>query len=804
MASAPTLRTPWTTDSVLDDCVYVLTRQYVKPIPSTSSVCFYAGIGSVKQTTEVTFQDAISFLRDHRDHRFVTYDAASFHRLCMKQAADHEQRSVVWQFSRNSLLWDVDLIERRIRYAHNGEQEPVVDEEGLDGLFERYVGVKQHEIHPDNQVRRLREILVRQLDRAVRELPIFKKWDELTVDEYVGSDASSDDYLRAVATLERQEINQQNRVADHYQHSERRPHPSEFPQDTYSTLDRLRASRRQNLVLTASRGPLGVGLDLQDALLADTLNSSICPIVPSRLEDVTNNLYLRACRDLESLGSEAKTCFQWQGKAEEKEIRLDKSGYARKNDKKLQAALEKEVGQFQRVCKIPLDYPRKTDGSPSLKYVDWLSFRHCSRFVKSWTDLEVSGVILAKTRKKEDVFRDYRLFPRLKSATVDVFTESVKEFFLTPRPGNKFVEIRLDDLFLRSALAVNVTSYGLSSKIRGEPYADENRFPHSLHRYFVENIDRILNVKQKDPLVWNSLSNKIKYRVIDQMAESGVNQESADSAIRRLRAIEVSMPPQEVTYLRSLIWELLVHGFPPKEYHLQETDSRNYFSPGPDVTERTSFFEVLPWLDNSLRLSEILFQVAVNHFSYRFSVPRTQLSSKFFNEIKSPASTQNEAARWSIVDRLDRTVNQVRTLLAISYNVAFDRQAPYVEETLSSDDLFKTNGVSCLGRVGEPIHYANVISADIELFRRDVASRIAFDLLAEGFDVVWVSDHVLIVQLPAEGFGTASNEVAKTARQTAAEVFQAASILKSGFASWLARGLCQFEIADRWPRGAVD
>jgi len=490
------------------------------------------------------------------------------------------------------------------------------------------------------------------------------------------------------------------------------------------------------------------------------LNRSTCPIDPARLEVAANNLRSRSYRVLQSLGREAESCFQlkWQMQNGEEKLLLDKAGYARKNDKNLRAKLESEFGQFSRVCNIPLDLPRNPEGSLSLKYGDWVPFRHFSRFVELWTDLEVSGVVQTKQRKDGSAFRDYHSFPTLQSATVGVFSESVEECFLAPPKGYKLVEIHLNDLFLRSALAVNVVTYGLDPTIYQEPYDDEDRFPLDIYRYFIENIGRVLQCQDnKDALVWHSLSEEAKRLVIDQMATSGLNQESADSAVHRLRSLAVSMPPREVTYLRSVVWELLVRCSPSKEYHWQRADSRNYFSPGPNVTAHSALYEELPWLKDSARLSEILFQVAVNHFSYRFGIPRTQLASVFSNEVKSRLpSTSNEVAHWSIVDRLEKTAHKVKTLLSYAYQVAFQKPPLYVGENFSRAGLFQTNAVSCLGRVGEPVHYANVIAADIELFRRDMALRIAFDLMAKEFDVVWVSDQVLIVQLPVTSIGASS------------------------------------------------
>ena len=809
------LRTPWTTDSVLDDCVYVLLRQYVKPLPPETSICFYAAIGKSKKLIPVEFNGVVAFLQEHRNRRFVTYNAVDFHQSCMEQTASHEQRSVVWQLSRQSRLWDVAGIERRIRYATNGQCDPVNGTEGLEDLFSRYIDTKQEDLNLDNQVARLRDILALQLDRAVRELPIFRKWTELGENEYLGTDASNDNYLRAVSILGGQITYQQVIEADHDRYGTRKPHPSELPRTPYTTLERLRVNRRQNLALSASHGPLGVGLDLQAALIADTLDRSACLIDRSRLEAVANNLRLRSHNGIKNLGKEVEACFKWQekvGKDGEKElyfIKLEDIPKSERNlyKRNLREMLEKEIGRFLRVCKVSIDLPRNPNGSLSLKYVDWIPFRRFSRFIKLWTDLEVSTVIQEKLQKNEEAICDYLSFPCLKSEMVDVLSESVEEYFLAPRAGYKFAEIRLADLYLRSALATNVAAYGLCPEMHGESYDDKEWFPDNLRQYFATNIDRILNDKRnpdaQPDLVWNSLPDEVKHQVIEQMAESGVNQESTDSVRHRLQMISVSMPPREATYLRSLIWELLVRHTPPKEWSWQVPESRNYFSPGPDVTKHS--IEVLPKLMDESRLSEILFQVTVNHFSYRFGISRDRQADSFVNQVKVPSSsTPTEAACWSIVDRLDKMKHQVKTLLASRYFVEFEKPAPYVSASLSDDDLFKTNGVSCLGRIGELIHYANVIAADIELFRRDVSLRIAFDLIASEYDVVWVSDQVITVRFPTDSFGAVSNAMAAVVRQTATEIFQAASVANAGFAPWLAAELCQFKLTGQWLGGSAD
>lgn len=115
-----------------------------------------------------------------------------------------------------------------------------------------------------------------------------------------------------------------------------------------------------------------------------------------------------------------------------------------------------------------------------------------------------------------------------------------------------------------------------------------------------------------------------------------------------------------------------------------------------------------------------------------------------------------------------------------------------------------TNSVSSTGRIGAPTHYVNATEENFELFRQTIPTQIAFALLTENREVTWVSDQAILVKLHEGSDETAQlMAIAASVRVKAEEIFRAASVSESGFHSWLARGLCTFQVVDAWPEGNV-
>ncbi len=277
-APATHLRTPWTTDAVLDNSICVLLPQYLTPREQDDSVCFYAAVGNAVEINRVKHEDVVAFLAKHRDRSIITYDAVAFHDECMQAVSG--ARQLVWDLSRQSLLWDVALLEQRIIYATGLNETVAVD---LKYLVRKWLKQNQDNIRIPKQVKRLRDILIYQMDHAVHNLPLFKRLVEPSHDDFLKFNIDNDRYCNEIESREQQSVMEQLAEQSNELGIDRRLHPSEISK---SNLDTFRTWRRVSTVLSASNGPLGIGSDLKDALLARFLNSHVPPVDSGQLTSI--------------------------------------------------------------------------------------------------------------------------------------------------------------------------------------------------------------------------------------------------------------------------------------------------------------------------------------------------------------------------------------------------------------------------------------------------------------------------------------------------------------------------------------
>jgi len=315
----------WTSENALKRYAYILPPEHYGS--KDGGGLFLAFVDGKEMT--ITAECLYEFLTSHADRTFITCDALAFHNTCMDAfAGSRKKQAATWRLSREYRLWDVALLERRIRYAKTGRPSNLA---GFDELRQSYA--------PEtvNLWDVLRMIFVKQIDYAVAELPLLiTYWGmgatvdgvrqdghglprSLTTDEfceyfYAGLYRRyKEEYERLTTDREREIIlipRKSSRVEGVAESAASpvplpndtdqqvtirsgankdivpkplpaclvswcgwpKPQRVELPPEKYSD-DMVKAFRRRDIILQSRTGPLGVGLDCQAAIVASHLKN---------------------------------------------------------------------------------------------------------------------------------------------------------------------------------------------------------------------------------------------------------------------------------------------------------------------------------------------------------------------------------------------------------------------------------------------------------------------------------------------------------------------------------------------------
>lgn len=810
-------RTPWTTDDVLDRCAYVLLREYVSPAESDSPVAFYAIVGRGRDLISVTHEEIGNFLEQHRERTFITFDAVKFHHRCLESVSDPRRRSLVWRLSKNSRLWDVGMIERRCCYIHSGRLDFQIDDESLRLLYCSRVDTRFDSLETSKKVGLLRKVIIKQLDWTLQNFPVFKSaWGGIVTSGVVRGEPDrcrNDHYLWEISFLANASI--QSELSN-------RPGPDHI------TFESLRVKRRQYLLLSAPHGPLGVGLDLQAALLAEALDQNAVRLQSDRLLDIAQNLLDRIHANFQkreppvggpspqsghgetpnnpSRSIELSGCFKWTPTDDHRfEVKRNRDGFIRKNDERFRGFIEHLFDNITRNFRERLDIPRdRQTGNPSSWYADWLSYRNYFSAIKTWVDLEVAGLVKTACRNKQNPLGRYRSFPALCNLIGEVLADVSEEPFLHDRE-RYLAEIRFDDLELRSILATNVALYGILPEMEGE--YDEQIYGHSFVDYLIAGLEntfvRACGYRNRDGIsdiidslysAWRSWSDDQKADVIRTVVRGCMFQESTEQTRARLEESEIYATLPVLTIFRSFVWNFFISCRRPGFPRPHQQSVTGHFSPRVELLQSGyGAADFADDIENENRFTDWPFTLTLDQICSKTRLSRFRIQRILENRIGQADIRQ----AWTVINHLDNIAENVRPLI----EEAILSIKPLNTADLDLDSLYRTNSVSSLGRVGPTIHYANALSVDYKLFQQDLPMTVAFSLLASGCEVVWVSQHSIVVRLRPGNEQAQQSAIAGHTRLALTKAFQTASVTGSDFADWLARGAFTCRIVDSWPNG---
>lgn len=772
----------------MDNAIIVLPREIIVNPPEATDepALFYAvdgdsgnRAGAARRPQGVSRENISEFLSQNRSKIWLSCGAVRLHQICTQAVGeDRNLQSIVWELPQSCRLWDIALLQQRIHYAYLGE---IIEVPDLQSLFQHWLGADQSSLRFENQLNRVRRIFENQIDWAVRELPLFWKITPPNEGDFSGEQVSNNAYCYAMICADPSWCDSDGIPLSHVESED---------------IDRHRVNRRRNLALSGRYGPLGIGLDLQAALLSENLNN---------LDFQIDNDTLRAAlRHSRSYGS--RQSAPHEATASTLRSRLDAIG---------------------RYVDVPLSEQAPESGDSNDFVIDFFDFRGHDEEVKSLLNNEIQRKFSSRLRASGSFAHKYRAFPNLFSDVAELLAEEVELPFLLPRDGNhRFLELRFDDLEIRTLLATNVALYGISPALLITDYSDETAFPAEIYRYVSDNIGHLLDfgirhyelmtrseimrmiipfgmIAENLPLFremleqWRSFSLEQRNTLIDTVLSGVVLLEDGSRSSSRLRNIGIELSPQHILWYRVLIWRALssCHGFSEEDGILPSVSLPNIPAPGlihsSDVV--TPVETAVGW-----EISEMPLHLVVNQICSKTDLPwpdverrlRALLAEKTA-ESESESESDESPRFWSVVNYFVKHKAKAWREIGLS-------------QAISSEELTalgRTNAVSSSGRIGRPIHYANALVYDHVMLKKDFIVSTAFSLFARDLHVVWVSEQSIVLEIAADSSNADLMGVTVAVRNAATKLFQTAGVVYSDFSDWLARGACTCRILASWPRG---
>lgn len=159
-------------------------------------------------------------------------------------------------------------------------------------------------------------------------------------------------------------------------------------------------------------GLLGIGIDVQGAIGVSQQDAHLVidHVTRRQIVDTCESRYATSSRLLYD-DTLTRKCFRWDGTI----VARDKKGYPRWNQKLLRKRLAETLDQFRDLHGRPFMSPRNDRGQLSLSPEHWEPFTGCVPRLKAWADLTDSAALIGYFQSNDqDSFRPkYRVVPYL-------------------------------------------------------------------------------------------------------------------------------------------------------------------------------------------------------------------------------------------------------------------------------------------------------------------------------------------------------------------------------------------------------
>ncbi len=721
----------WTREEALRRYVYVLLPQYFSQSPA-EGVLFYASVDGVE--IEVNLETLQQFLVDHADRTFITYDALPFHHVCLDALKDFKEHQVaVWRLSWEYRLWDVTLLERRIRYAVQGFSSKT---KSFDELRQAYAtgAAAPWDV--------LRSIFTHLIDYAVAELPLFVTFWEMGATDENDDPCSKVDLPRPLTADEYCELVYEKRYADQYD-STSLPQPTKIDYD--HTLSTASAFRRRDIVLHSQAGPMGIGLDAQASIVASYLNNHPYDARWNELKSPRlDYLYREISRRLAN--SKLACGFQWEESS--RCIARDSKGFLLLDQHKLQARLSEIWKTNPSFITSPFTAPRNAKGGVSIAYADWLDYRHLDDSIADWIRLETIATVLRLSRQQR--LPGGMDFPELRTPLAEGLTLLPDDLFvLQPAPNHVLLSVRIENLSLIVFLFTMLSEHLLYKPIPSDARTPVNK------PYFDAVVGRMLeelrHISKKPKEVpgpeFTSLGKALrvlpdtkKLQVIEEVVESYLRHEDAAALRQHLRKNDLDLSPIQVNLLNWITLRHLLLPILPNWYEIP------YFKM-PDSSESKRRNHQRPSCQHDAFMcspdpNDLLVRIVENHFGTKSAYPSSD--SGFMAKVRNFG--------WSIVNDLIEE-NYSTFLPKNNPGGEYDDLLAAMRRTSKEqllEEVVLSNAVSPTGRVGRPIQYYEMLFDDCRQLADDIRTSLAFRIIESGYDLISVSDSTFTVQVSSE------------------------------------------------------
>lgn len=767
----------WTCEEALRRYVYVLLPQYFSS-NATDGALFYAFIDGVEVIVRPEMLQ--QFFADHADQTFITYDASTFHRICTDTFSDSREGHVaVWQLSSDYRLWDVALLALRIEYAEKGFASKINGLEGWTALREKYA---VDQVNPWNC---LQAVFVGSVHYAVSELPIFRTYWGLDDTDEEGQSWYGVGLPQPINSDECFNILYNKRYDKNnpwYWHRDcPEPRPVECPPEYTRTA---LSFRRRDLLLCSQTGPLGIGIDLQSAIVADCLNGNQKRCDVRWREETVSQLEREYQETSERLyRSPLKSGFQWDEL--QRSIKRDERGYLVIERHKLQSRLMEIWKSWPSYVSADFTPPLQGKSKLSLKPQAWFDHRHMNGSLNDWLHLEANAEVLRLQQKCR--LPAHVSFPELRCSLSGGFSLLPETEYLQTAPDRRLVSLRINNIDIVVFLCTFASQFLLQALPPGDSpdSSGQTEFIAVAESIRSDLADTSRKPKEIDGPAYadllkefDHLSSVRKLELFTEIVRSFVRMEHTDFLRRRLDSkLDLQLNEAQCDVIH---WLVLRYLFSPLSPRVESPFFRIPRSgvKGAGLVNFFGFYEnPLKKLDPNQLIPQMLKeQIETKSELLWEHIDRDKKVRDFAWTLLNRLSSEDFSALLPF-DSPDSECEDIRTAVEMMGK----------EQVL--EDLLMTNAVGISGRIGVPVKFYERLYADCRQVKNDLMTSVAFHLVKEGVDLVMIDESGFCILSPNADEGDVYDAiislVSQAVRQSLAVAFHTGFLTEESVRSLL-------------------
>lgn len=390
-------------------------------------------------------------LRNHPKRAIVCLGAARLHWLFYDQLKDSADRAILWAYSRESRLIDVQILDQHVRRYDGADAGPC----SLAELVQRYTGAELAS-HADIN-KRLTDAwptLIRSPNKDL--LDLVGQAATILLDVYEKLRDEAERILAAIAAARSPAPSPTSPANQTESDKALTEQVRQFWAEKQRAVGESGEVEQQQTLPSAGEGYglLGVGVDVQGAVALYRVSRDPPSIDPERLDAIKTEgarLYRRASARLDG-DHAARRCFRFDS---QHVVKQDDRGEPATYPDLLAGWLEDLASRFVDLHGWPAttSIPKTEDGQLSLAPEHWSFWAHCDRGLAAYSDLRsAAGMTLVGD---EGPWPSYEVVPLLRSSAPGLgFVRKALGPVLRPRPDHVFLVVTPSELRLRCFAAI--------------------------------------------------------------------------------------------------------------------------------------------------------------------------------------------------------------------------------------------------------------------------------------------------------------------------------------------------------------